>query len=256
MWQYMEQGEQSRCQAILLQALTTEKEASVKHKISDSVSELAKTLLFSKNNWPELLHQLNTMLNGENSEDNICALRIISSCPDLFDKEQAAIIFQLLLRKLNPAYPATLLSAAIESVIAIFAYSPKKQVKGTMGEALLHIWCVLEKVDHEEHEKECQDILSSLIGLVDYSPKLFKPILTPVLQRCIQVIRHDDGCEDDLKHSYVEMVLTLAEKLPDVLGKHEHIAPFVQALLTLLADLEDDPEWYEQLENVKPAFYL
>jgi len=254
MWDYLDSAQQVQCKAILLAALATEKEASVKHKISDSVSELAKTILFSKSSWPELLQQLNNMLNGENVEDIICALRIISSCPDLFEKEQAVTIFQLLLKKLNPAYPSELLAAAIESVIAMFAYSPKKYVKTTMGEALQHIWRVLEKIDHYEHEKECQDILSSLIGLADYSPKLFTPMLPTILGRCVEVMTNNDY-EDELKHAYAEMVLTLSEKLPDVLGRSEHITSFVHALLVLLADLEDDPDWYGQPENVNDMLW-
>ena len=250
MWDLLEDDQKEQCKVILLGAIVSEKESSVKHKISDSISELAKNILFSKGTWPQLLQQLSHMLNEESLEDIISSLRIISACPDLFEREQAAGIFQLLLKKLNPVYPPELLAAAIESIIAIYAHSPKKYVKTLMGEALAHIWTVLQKIDMNEHEKECKDIVSSLIGLADYAPKLFKPLLTNIIARTIQVVM-DDNVEDDLKHTFIEVVITLCEKMPESLRKDPQIPSFIGALFKLLADLEDDEDWSSQSENVE-----
>ena len=253
MWSFLSEEQRDQCKVILLSALHAEAEASVKHKISDSVSELAKTLLFSKKQWPQLLEQLSAMLTGNDLENNISALRIISSCPDLFEKEQAAVIFQVLLKKLDPVYPPELLAAAVESIISVYvSYSPKKHLKTLMGEALTHIWSVVQKMNMQEHEDECKDIVLSLIGLAEYAPKLFKPLVGAIMQRSIQVVTLGGAdLEDDLKHTFIELVVTLCEKMPEAVRKESELSAFIGALFALLADLEDDEDWFTQLENVR-----
>lgn len=253
MWNFLDANDQVQCQAMLLSALVGESEAAVKHKISDAVSELSKTLLFSKISWPQLLELLSAWLgpDGVSDADVICALRIVASCPEIFEKQQSVSIFQLLLKKLNPVLPPELLATAVDAVIAMYGYAPKKFVKSIMSEAVAHIWTILEKLDHDEFEKEVQDILGSLISLADYSPKLFKGILPAIFNRSIVMILNEDI--DDIRHSYVELVTTLCERMPELCQKEgAFISAFVGALFKLLADLDDDDsQWHSVLENVR-----
>jgi hypothetical protein len=87
------------------------------------------------------------------------------------------------------------------------------------------------------------DALNIYIDLAEHIPKLFRPILTNMIDITIKILSSQEF-EDRVRHLAIELLLTLSEMAPNMMKR----VPNFSANLKMMSEIEDDKDWYTTLD--------
>jgi hypothetical protein len=100
----------------------------------------------------------------------------------------------------------------------------------------------------DDFSDEYDDCLTSLIDLADQYPKILRAVSADILATSLSLIVNEE-IEDDVRHSYVELIITLCERAPGMMKKLPAIHDFVVGLFQMLADLSEEDDWKDHPDN-------
>lgn len=215
----------------------------VRHKISDAISELAKS--GPKSVWPELLPTLFSASKSENESIRECAFRIFSATPGIVGLE--------MISALGPVFDAGFSDstekvriAALDAFAAFFRALPKNSWK-ELQHLLPNLLNVLTPFKEANKGEELASVFESVIELADLAPKMFQPHLHIILQFCVEVAQNK-GIDINARMSSLELLSTLADEAPNMCKKEPEFADkLIYSCLTMMTEVgefdDDGADW-------------
>ncbi|XP_055334387.1 importin-5-like [Paramacrobiotus metropolitanus] len=244
-----------RNQLVHLLTADISREPTVKRKICDAISEVTRSIYSQEEGdatWKELVEFTFNALSGQEKHLKQCALMILGDYPGLFGEEGRKRLTQI---------KATIMRATMEetyeiqqlAVITLIQFiienandEDDKRVIKVFQDCMQHIY----RVTTESVKQGDPEILKNLIELVEEFPKLLRPDVPAVFDFATATVTNAD-IQDDIRQLAMELLVTLCESAPQIVRKHAvaKIPQFVHAMLLLMTELEDDPEWLTADEN-------
>ncbi|KAF6207377.1 hypothetical protein GE061_018618 [Apolygus lucorum] len=231
----------------VLLALQMDQSDNMRRKSCEVAAEMARNLIDDDGNniWPEFLQFLFQCANSSSPILKESALRMFSSVPGVFGNQQTQhldLIKQMLHQSLMDQTSYTVRFQAVKAVSAFIMLHDKEDPIHKFFKDLLP---PIMQVMAECVEKADDDtLLKCLIDLAESAPKFLRPQLDTIIQLCLKVMSSDD-MDNSWKHLALEMIVTLSETAPAMMRKEagKYIPVLVPLVLTLMTDLDDDPEW-------------
>ncbi|XP_075236845.1 karyopherin beta 3 [Lycorma delicatula] len=231
----------------LLVAIRSEQSDSIRKKMCDVTSEMARNLVDDDGNnlWPEFLQFLFHCANAPTAVHKEAALRMFTTVPGVFGNHQTSylvLIKQMLQQSLldTASYPVRF--QAVRAVCS-FVLSHEKEV--TIHKHFSDLLPAVIRVVVESVEQQDDDaLLKCLIDLSESTPKFLRPQLDNIIQMCMNVLTNEE-IEDSWRHLALEVMVTLSETAPAMMRKEagKYILVLVPFILKMMTDLDDDPEW-------------
>lgn len=223
---------------IFLQGFTSDQPGEVRHKIADSISELAKS--GPKAVWPELLPALFNASKSENASIRECAFRIFSATP--------AIVSLEMIPSLGPVFEAGFSDsnekvriAALDAFASFFRALPKHSWK-ELQHLLPNLLNVLTPFKEENKGDQLASVFESVIELADMAPKMFQPHLGIILLFCVDVAQNKE-IEDTARMSALELLSTLADEAPNMCKKEpEFSEKLIYSCLMMMTEVGEDDD--------------
>ncbi|KAJ1675451.1 importin subunit beta-3 [Spiromyces aspiralis] len=235
----------------LLYGLTSEVDVGVRHKICDTISEVANNTPIA--NWPELLPALSDCARSQNADMRASAYRVFASVPELLaiqPADQVVIAFNGAFQDSSAAVRLASLQAAVHYLLAASGNAGGSGVAAPpvqLMQIVPHMLSVLKLLLQEQNETGLVEAFSSLIELAEDYPKYFRNVLAGLVEFCTAVAK-DDMLENSTRQTSLELLVTLAEVAPGMVRRLpafcESAVPVSLKMLSELRDDEDDQEWY------------
>jgi importin-5 len=96
-----------------------------------------------------------------------------------------------------------------------------------------------------------EDLQKCLIEIAEIAPKFLKSVLDQVFDLCLRILTENENVSR--KHLALEVMVTLAETASGMVRKNanKYIPSIIPQILTMMVDLDDDPEWslQDELDN-------
>lgn len=238
--------DQNQLKECLLQLVQTDTNDSLKKKMCDIVSELARNLVDEdgQNNWPEFLRFLFRCASSPSPQLKECSLRMFTNVPGVFGNQQneyLGVIKQMLQQSLMDAASPKVRAQAVRAVCSfIIAHEKETAVQKHFQDLLPSMIQVLAE---NVHQKDDESILKSFIDLCESSPKFLRPQMDSITKLCLEVFSNVEV--DDVRHMALEALITLCEVGPGMMKKElrTYIGPLVQLILKMMTEVEEDPTW-------------
>ncbi|CAG8588523.1 5786_t:CDS:10, partial [Dentiscutata erythropus] len=224
--------EQSR-QAIkneLLMSLSVERENTVRYKVCDAVSEVAKNSFLKGQKWGELLPALFEASKSPSAEHREAALRIFSAVPNLITDQPIDILKQIRM-------------AALKAAVA-FMLEANQPSRTSFSELMPQMLEVLSPLVAHRDEDGLVDGIMVFIELGENSPRVFRPVLPIVMPFAINIMK-DKSFEEGTRQTALELLLTLSEASPSMMRKTpDFCSQVIPISLEMMTELDDYEEWY------------
>ncbi|RKP36795.1 armadillo-type protein [Dimargaris cristalligena] len=246
------QDEQNGALALYQNIQPDEPNVLVVHKLSDTVSEVARYLVNMGQDWPELLQTLAANLQAQSAAQRAAVFRIFASVPELPSGQS--------LESIKPTYGAGLQDAdsavRLAAVQACAAYLAEvdEQTRGQCNDWIPAMLNTLQPLLASGDETRLVETFTALVELAEHHAKPFRPVLSDIMAFCVQVCGNTE-LEDSTRQTALELPLTLAEANPGMARKTpnfcESFVPVALAMMTELDESEEDKSWYtvDNLDN-------
>ncbi|GHP09304.1 hypothetical protein PPROV_000804100 [Pycnococcus provasolii] len=236
-----------------LNAMKEEEEKSVAHKVTDTVSELAATLLGETGNpssWPELLPFMFQCVQSD------AAVRHQESALTIF-AHLAGVMSDALrpyLGTLHGILQVSLRSETLEvrtaalRASASFILSAGDKERSGFQSLLPDMLSTLETALNKQDESAAQDALEMFIEIAEMDPRFLRGMLVQ-MANAMTTLARTEQLESATRQLAMEFLVTLAESRDKAPGMIRKLPDFVnnlfQSLLLFLLDIDDDAEWYD-----------
>ncbi|RIB28214.1 armadillo-type protein [Gigaspora rosea] len=237
--------EQSR-QAIkneLLMSLSVERENTVRYKVCDAVSEVAKNSFLKGQKWGELLPALFEASKSPSAEHREAALRIFSAVPNLITDQPIDILKQVFSANLQDANNAAIRMASLKAAVA-FMLEANQPSRASFSELMPQMLEVLSPLVAQRDEDGLVDGIMVFIELGENLPRVFRPVLPIVMPFAINIMK-DKTFEEGTRQTALELLLTLSEASPSMMRKTpDFCSQVIPISLEMMTELDDYEEWY------------
>ncbi|XKL61021.1 hypothetical protein PGB90_008078 [Kerria lacca] len=205
-----DQNQLKECLLLLVHAETND---SLKKKVCDIVSELARNLVddVGQNSWPEFLQFLFRCANSTSPQLKECSLRMFAA-------------------------------QAVRAICSfIIAHEKETTVQKHFQDLLPYIIQVLAE---NMHQVDDDSVLKSFVDLCESSPKYLRPEIAAVTELCLKVFSNED-LENDIRHLALEVIVTLCEVGSVMMRKESpsYISTLILCVLKMMTDVEEDENW-------------
>ena len=114
---------------------------------------------------------------------------------------------------------------------------------------------VLVPILQERHSESLAEALTTLIGVAEMHPKMFKDAFSQLVQFAVSVIK-EKSLDDGARQAALELLVTFAEGAPAQCRKDpQYSIATVEQSLSLMCDHEDDSDTLEVWRNTDDVFY-
>ncbi|GMI65072.1 EMBRYO DEFECTIVE 2734, (karyopherin enabling the transport of the cytoplasmic HYL1 [Hibiscus trionum] len=244
---------QASIQSALLSSLQTEQSKANVKKLCDTISELASSVV-SYEGWPELMPFLFQCVDSKNSNLEESALLIFARLAQNVGETTETLIPHLkTLHSVffnclsNPSSCGVRIAALSASVNFIQCISSTKD-RDTFQDLLPLMIQTLNEALNSGLEATAQEALELLIDLAGTEPRFLRRQIVEVVGSILQ-IAEAERLEEGTRHLAIEFIVTLAEARERAPGMMRKLPQFIRrlfwALMNLLVDIEDEPDWYK-----------
>ncbi|XP_011405014.2 PREDICTED: importin-5 [Amphimedon queenslandica] len=231
------------CRSQLLQIIQSESNTSLRHKICDTIAELARASIDENdvNHWPQLLTFLFECCDTTKPELYQNALHIIRVVPAVFGVQLNSVL-ELVSQMFYQAMISSHQALAEEAVTATSSFIISLEVPGVrqrMNDLLPHMISVLEQNIQSQSD---DTVLKSFIDLAEHRPKFLRPELVKLLELMAKLMQAE--VEDNWKQLSLEFVVTFAENGAAMLRKLDKFhSLIIELCLNFMVQIEDDDDW-------------
>ncbi|KAK7202624.1 armadillo-type protein [Myxozyma melibiosi] len=224
--------------SLLLQALNNESVNDVRHKISDTISELT---IGNNDRWPELLEFLFNAAKSPVAGLREACFRIFASTPDIISKPHLPAVAEIFRAGFHDPDQDVQISAIV-AYTALFGTLPKSSWP-TLQPLLPDLLNVLPPLNTPDNTEKLTNALTPLIELASFAPKIFRPMFSTIIEFGISVMKNKE-MDDTTRESALELLTTFAEETPGMSKKEPtYASSMVVQLLAMMTEVgEDDDE--------------
>ncbi|KAG9306967.1 hypothetical protein G9A89_000881 [Geosiphon pyriformis] len=242
-WDLLQETSRQAIKNDLLISLSVEQENTVRHKVCDAVSEVAKNSFLKGQKWTELLPALFEASESPSAEHREAAFRIFSAVPNLITDQPTDILKQIFSANLQDIHSPAGRMAALKAAVA-FMLEADKQSCISFAELMPQMLEVLSPLVAQRDEDGLVDGIMVFIELGENLPRVFKPVLINVLPFAVNLMK-DKSLEDGTRQTALELLLTLSEASPSMMRKTpDFCAQVIPIALEMMTELEDFEDWY------------
>ncbi|KAI7854692.1 armadillo-type protein, partial [Circinella umbellata] len=243
LWDMVQETTRAGVRDLLLSALGNETDQGTRHKIADTISEVAKSDLGKNVGWEALLKALFQCSQSQNAAHRESAFRIFASVPELISDQHTDTLKNVFMGSLTDAESQAVRFEAMKAAIA-YIVKAEIETQKQLGALMPHMLETLTPVISNRDDQTLVDGLVVLIELADNAPRLFKPVL-PNLLTVMVTIAKDKAFEDRTRQTALELLLTLSEAAPAMVRKLPNFAAeVIPVAMEMVTDIEDDEAWY------------
>ncbi|KAI9481685.1 MAG: armadillo-type protein [Benjaminiella poitrasii] len=243
LWDIVQESTRQGVKELLLVALANETDQSTRHKVSDTIAEIARFDLAEGGKWDSLLKALFECSQSPNAGHRESAFRIFASVPDLIAGQHTDALKNVFLAGLNDSESQSVRLEAMKAA-ASYIVQADEQIQKSLGTLMPHMLDPLSPVIAARDDATLVDGLVVLIELADTCPKLFRPVLPNVLSVMVSVGK-DKSFDDRSRQTALELLLTLAEAAPAMARKVPNFASeIIPVAMEMSTDIDDDESWY------------
>ncbi|CAH0600347.1 unnamed protein product [Chrysodeixis includens] len=233
----------------LLLTLQMEVSQSLRRKICDVVSELARNHIDDDgvNQWPEFLQFMFNCAGAQDPNIQEAGIRMFTSVPGVFghrQNENLVVIKRMLLTALQSTSEA-LRTQAVKAVGAfILLHEKEPAIHKHFSDLLLPL---MQVVVQSIEKSDDDSALKVLIELAESAPKFLRPQLGPIFQVCIKVVGDTDA-DDNWRQLALEAMVTLCETAPAMVRKQvpNGVSLLTPLVLEMMCELDDEQDWSMQ----------
>ncbi|KAI9310005.1 armadillo-type protein, partial [Dichotomocladium elegans] len=243
LWDMVQEPTKIRVKELLLVALANETDQSTRHKIADTIAEVAKSDLGDNVKWDSLLKALFQCSQAPSALHRETAFRIFASVPDLISDQHTETLKAVFLTSLTDTESQAVRLEAMKAAAA-YIVQAEAETQKSLGSLMPNMLETLGPVIAGRDDQTLVDGLVVLIELADTAPRLFKPVLHHLLNVMVGIAK-DKTFEDRTRQTALELLLTLAEAAPAMVRKVPNFASeIIPVAMEMLTDMEDDSSWY------------
>ncbi|KAI8992324.1 armadillo-type protein [Pilobolus umbonatus] len=245
LWDVIQESTQVGVKDLLLTALANETDVGARHKVADTIAEIARSDLSEgeTGKWPSLLTALFECSQSPNAAHRESAFRIFATVPELIAGQHTDTLKGVFLASLTDAESQTVRLESMKAAVAYIVQADEATQKA-LSSLIFHMLDPLSPLISAREDQLLTDALMTLIELAENAPKLFRTVLPSLLTVMISVAK-DKSFEDRSRQTALELLLTLAESAPPMIRK---VPNFVQEVipvaLEMITDMDDDETWY------------
>ncbi|CAG8467268.1 7180_t:CDS:10 [Paraglomus occultum] len=241
-WDALQEQSRKAIESQLILALSVEREQTVRHKVCDAVSEVAKNSFLRGQEWVELLPALFEASKSPSAEHREAAFRIFSAVPNLLTDQSLDILKQIF--AVNLQYPNGAVRMVCLKAAVAFVLEADQPSRNSFAELMPQMLDVLSPLLQERDEDGLVDGLMVFIELAENLPRVFKPALPVVVQFSLNVMK-DKTLEDGTRQTALELLLTLSESSPSMMRKAaDFCSQVIPICLEMMTELDNAEEWY------------
>ena len=243
--------------------LTAPRDHSIKLKISDVASELAKKFVdeSGNNSWPEIINFMFECVKSEDVKMKEVGLNLLGNFPSIFGNQLGTyldVVKQMFVHCLteSPQTPIEVRVQALNAICSfILEYCDEKPILSAMS-SILSLMIQNIYVTIESDEDHCEDILRTFQDLAEKTPNFLRPQFDNLVQLCMKITT-DANVEESRRHLALEIIISMAESAPSTLRKRgkPYLGQLVSHLLTMMTDIEDTLEAWTQSDVVEEEDY-
>ena len=231
-------------QSNILQALNSEAEQSVRTKLADCSSEIARVLLLNNKLWPELFQFCVESFGATDTQRRKTAFTIFAGCPSLLTKQpDQNMIKSMFIGGLQDQSPEVHFEALRAAVYYLSV--AKKEIRNAMADLIPLIFQVIPpSLVNGGRENEVVDAFGSIIELALLHPKMFSGVLPQAVAYLVTQMRNSE-LEDATRQICLEFLISLTEASPGMMRKcSEFATSVIPVCLEWMTELDNSNEWY------------
>ncbi|KAF2148970.1 ARM repeat-containing protein [Myriangium duriaei CBS 260.36] len=248
----LQKPERDAIRAKLLEALSTETQNSVRNKIGDAVSEIARQYIEAepsrgtqKETWGELLGALFQASQSGEAGQREAAFRIFATTPEIIEAQHEEVVLGAFAKGFKDSDTSVQLSAM--DAFSSFFGSIQKKGQSKYFSLIPDILNILPPLKQAGDSEQLTKALVAMIELAEASPKMFRPLFHELVTFSITVIQ-DKELEDTARQNALELMATFADFAPAMCKKDpSYTSEMVTQCLSLMTDVgaddEDAAEW-------------
>ncbi|KAI8343761.1 hypothetical protein BC941DRAFT_100252 [Chlamydoabsidia padenii] len=245
LWDMVQESTRQGVKELLLVALANESDQGTRHKIADTIAEVAKSDLNGSEGgkWETLPKALFECSQSPNAAHRESAFRIFATVPELISDQHVDALKSVFLTSLTDAESQEVRLEAMKAAAAyiIQADEAGQKVLGTLMPQMLD---PLSPIIAARDDQTLVDGLVVLIDLADSVPRLFRSVLPNVLNVMVSIAK-DKSFEDRTRQTALELLLTLCESAPAMCRKVPNFAnEIIPVAMEMITDIEDEATWY------------
>ncbi|RHZ80549.1 hypothetical protein Glove_134g184 [Diversispora epigaea] len=242
-WDLLQEQSRQTIKNELLMSLSVEQDNTVRHKVCDAVSEVAKNSYLKGQKWGELLPALFEASKSPSAEHREAALRIFSAVPNIITDQPINIVKQVFSANLQDVNNPAIRTASLKAAVA-FMLETDQQSRTSFSELMPQMLSVLSPLVAQRDEDGLVDGIMVFIELGENIPRLFKPVLPSVMSFAINIMK-DETFADGTRQTALELLLTLSEASPSMMRKtQDFCAQIIPISLKMMTELDNSEEWY------------
>lgn len=252
-----DQVNQIKNEVLLL--LTTPRSHSIKLKITEVVSELAKKFLddSGNNTWPEIVNFIFECIKSEDAQMKEIGLNILTSYPSIFGNQLGNyldVIKQVFVHCLSesPQINVEIRVQALNAVCSfILEYCDEKPIVSAMAPTLpLMLQTIFATISLDD--EHCEESLRAFQELAERSPSFLRPQFDSLVSLCMKIAT-DANMDDSRKHLALEIIISMAESAPSTVRKRgkPYLGQLVTHLLSMMTEIEDSVDEWTQSDVVE-----
>lgn len=240
-------SEQARYQirTILLNGFLSESSSQVRHKLCDSISEVAKEYTKPGNEWNDLIPALFSASQNSNNSIRESAFRIFAAAPEIIGQQYLNDILPIFNTSFQDQDDDVRI-AACHAFVEFFKELPKS-VWGSLSPLLPNLLNSLPMFLQNGQDLSLASVLESLIELVMVAPKMFKDMFPTIIEFCSAVSKNKD-LETNTRNIALELLTSFSEVSPAMCKRSQtYITTVVLITLSMLTEVciddDDAAEW-------------
>lgn len=260
LWEGADENVQNDVKAKLLVGIRADFRKDLRKKLCDTIAYIGAPLIDREpSQWPELLPMLFELSRSATSHERECALNIFSQLAELLDQK----VFAPHLATLKAAFYTGLTDSDISVQLAALRATCTllNLIDSNMCinfvDLVPHMLQPVKETISSGDLESARSAIELLVDVVENEPKFWKKDLSSVCQLMLEVASNKSlGDESSPRQMALEFLVSIAEKLPSQCRK---MGTFVRNVfpvgLEMMLDLDDDPEWYEQVDDEDSSDY-
>ncbi|KAI9024505.1 hypothetical protein CLU79DRAFT_834266 [Phycomyces nitens] len=243
LWDMIQDNSRRGIKELLLMALANEMDQSTRHKVADTIAEIARSDLADDEKWDNLLESLFKCTQSPHAAHRESAFRVFASVPGLISDQHNDVVKSVFLSSLTDAESQEVRLEAMKAAVAYIIQADEAGQK-SLGSLMPQMLDPLSPIIAARDDHTLVEGLIVLIELADNCPRLFRPVLANILTVMVGIAK-DKSFEDRTRQTALELLLTLAEAAPGMVRKVPNFASeIIPVAMEMTTDIEDDEDWY------------
>ncbi|ORZ24178.1 armadillo-type protein, partial [Absidia repens] len=244
LWDMVQETTRHGVKELLLVALANETDQGTRHKVADTIAEVAKSDFDGTGEkWETLPKALFECSQSPNAAHRESAFRIFATVPELISDQHVDALKSVFLTSLTDAESQEVRLEAMKAAAAYIIQADEAGQK-TLGSLMPQMLDPLSPIIAARDDQTLVDGLVVLIDLADNVAKLFRAVLPNVLSVMVSIAK-DKSFEDRTRQTALELLLTLCESAPGMCRKIPNFAnEIIPVAMEMITDIEDDAQWY------------